>query len=174
MSYILLSEGCKGSYIKFIEENGEFLHKPVGKNYSGTLALQTFEDRDYMRITFADGKNVFSGAIKKLFGMAKPFYDEDPSALVGAYKSVNQDYLCHFDFSEEELRSGKKKITYAMQELGWMTINVITCYDLKKKKGATYMFPNDDEAKKWARQLGINKVEILDGEGALVERKSIK
>lgn len=70
MSYILLSENCRGRNIKFIENNGEFLHKGVGKQYSGTLALQTFEHRDYMRITFADVKNIFGGAAKKIFGIS--------------------------------------------------------------------------------------------------------
>lgn len=59
MAYILLSEGCQGHQIEFIQENGEFLHKPIGGKYSGTLALQTFENQNYMRITFADGKTYF-------------------------------------------------------------------------------------------------------------------
>lgn len=36
--------------------------------YSGTQTFQTFEDRPYMRITFTDSKNVWGGAVKKLFG----------------------------------------------------------------------------------------------------------
>lgn len=170
MAYILLSEGCQGHQIKFLQENGEFLHKPIGRKYSGTLALQTFEDRNYMRITFADGKNVFFGAIKKFFGMTKSFYNESP---IDGYKAGNADYLCHFDFSREDLRSGKKKITYSIQIVGFLAACVITCYDLKKGNGCCYMFANKDEAEKWAKKLELTEVEYLDMDGHIQSREPL-
>lgn len=171
MAYILLSENCKGSRIKFSEENGEFFHRAVGKNYSGTLALQTFEDRDYMRITFADTKNVIGGAVKKLFGITSAVYNDK---FFGAYKKGNADYLCHFDFSEKELYSGKKKITYSMQMADLMVLCVLTCYDFEDYTGCCYMFTDADEAKKWAMKLGVAEVELLDRDGRIINREPLK
>lgn len=167
MAYILLSENCKGHQIKFIEENGVLLTKPTGRNYRGTLALQTFEDRDYMRITFADGANVWGGAINKFFSMAKAVYNGKPFA---AYRAGNADYLCHFDFSKADLNTKKKKITYSIQFLGFLAICVLSCYDFKTHTGCCYMFPDHEEAKKWAKMIGVTEIEYLNSEGILTSK----
>lgn len=161
MSYILLSENCRGNRIDFLELEGELFQKSVGKRYYGTLALQTFDDRDYMRITFADGKSVIGGAIKKIMKMAMGINDND---LVKVYQAGNEDYLCHFDFSEKELKSGKKKIKYSIQ-LGFPPINVLACYDFTNLTGCAYLLPDEEEAKRWAKMLGITEVEYLDFDG---------
>lgn len=162
MSYILLSANCKGRHIKFIEREGQLLSKPVGKEYSGTLALQTFEDRDYMRMTFADGKNVYGGLVKKIFGMgnSNPFK---------AHKSANADYLCHFDFSEEDLRTKQKRIEYQIQVCGLVIYSSLFFYDFATKTGCCYLFPDDKDAEKFARRVGVKEVQYLDYDGVVEE-----
>lgn len=170
MAYILVSEGCKGNKIKFIEQDGEFLQKPIGRQYSGTLVLQTVEDRDCQRIFFT-GTTMLFGGMKKLFGITKAVYGLNP---VDAYNKANADYTCLFEFRKEELRSGKKKITYSVQIVGFMMLCVLSCYDFKDHTGCCYMFPDYTEAEKWARQLGLTEYEILDSEGNTTGRAPLK
>lgn len=164
MAYVLLSEGCKGRKIVFAKQNGEFFHKPVGKEFSGTLALQTFSNRNYKRITFADVKNVYIGAFKKFIGMTSAVYHQNP---VKAYIKGNADYLCHFDFSENDLRTEKKKITYSIQECGLISLSVLTCYNLKDDTGCCYMFPDDSDGRKWVKEIGLTEIEHLNEDGVL-------
>lgn len=170
MAYILLSENCRGRHINFIQKNGEFYEDGIGKEYSGTLALQTFEDRPYMRITFADGKNVWGGVGKKLFGigfgMAKGNY-------LKAAIAADKDYLCHFDFSKEELRSGRKKIRYIIQFYGLSILAAFMCYDLSTGTGCSYMFSDDEIAEKWAKTIGLTTVEYLDDDGKVTSVKPL-
>lgn len=107
MAFVLLTENCMGRHIKYICQDGEFYEKGVGKEYSGTLALQTFDNRPYMRITFADTKNLLRAGAKKLFGMGYGVIRENPFK---AAKAANNDQeLCKFDFSKEDLQLGRKK-----------------------------------------------------------------
>lgn len=170
MSYIILSADCKGSRIEFMEKGGEYWEKPTSKLFTGVLALQTFDDRDYMRITFADGKNVYGAAIKKLFGTAKAIYDGKPFT---AYKKGNADYLCHFDFSKEDISSGKKKLVYSIQIIGLQAVHILACYDFSDYTGCAYMLPNKEEAAKWTKQLGITEVVYLDEDGKISSREPL-
>lgn len=171
MGVILTCERCKGNRIKFIEQEGELLQKRDGKQYSGTLVLQTFEDRKYKRIFFGDSKNIYVGAVKKFFGMTKAVYDEEFKDVL---KKGNADYTCLFEFSEDDLRSGKKKFTYSMQLVGFTLLCVLSCYDFNTHKGCCYLLPNHDEAKKWAKQLGIIECEILDANGYVTNRDPLE
>lgn len=164
MAYILLTENCTGSNIKFIERDGKLLSKPVGKKYSGTLALQDLGDGNHMRITFADAKNVLAGAVKKLSKLTWSVYKENP---VKAYTAGNADYLCHFDFSKSELRSGKKKIECQIQIAGIMMIAGLFCYDFGSHTGCSYIFSNNDDVKIWARELGLNEITLLNAYGEI-------
>lgn len=161
MSYVISSENCRGCQIKFIESDGELLYKPTSKEYFGTLALQTFDDTDYMRITFADTKNVFGGAIKKTFGIVSSLYKSKP---LSAMMKGDADYLCHFDFTKEDLRLGKKKFKYNIQSFMY----VLACYDMKSHNGCAYLFPEKAEAEKWIRKLGITEVEYLNESGKII------
>lgn len=167
MAYILLSENCRGRHITFVQKGGEFYEDGVGKEYSGTLALQNFEDRPYMRVTFADGKNVWGGAARKLFGIGSGIAKNNPLKAAAA---ADKDYLCHFDFSKDELRSGKKKIRYIVQFYGLTVLGGLICYDISNGTGCSYMFSDDDEAEKWAKAIGITEVEYLYDNGKITRK----
>ena len=141
MAYILTCENCRCRHIKFIEQNGVLLADGIGKEYVGTIALQTFDDRPDMRITLADGKNVWGGLIKRLM-------------LPG-----NQDYLCHFDFNNSELRTGKKLLKVQVQLYGLAYYIALMCYDFSTHKGTSYLLPDFDILKKWANALNISTYE---------------
>ncbi len=166
MPYIITSENCIGRHFKFIEQGNELLTEGYGKQYRGTLALQTFENRDYKRITFADGKNVYGGLFKKLFGIGKAVADNNP---IKGYQAGNADYLCHFDFSDAEVRSKKKLLKIQFQIFIYMLI----CYDFSIYEGTAYILDNSDQTKNWAKQLGIHTFEELDDNGFLVQVKPI-
>lgn len=155
MSYILTCEKCRCRHIKFIEQNGELLTKGVGKTYTGTIALQIFNDRDDMRITLADAKNVYSGLLKKTF------------------LPLNSDYLCHFDVNDAERKNNKKLLKIQAQSDSGLNYYMLICFDFSTHTGASYLFPNFDEVKKWANKLGISTYEILDSAGKLVSVKNI-
>lgn len=170
MAYILVSEGCQGSRIKFIEQGGQLLQKPIGKNFSGPLVLQQVENRNCKRIFFT-GSNMLFGGIKKFFGLTKAVQDGN---LIDAYVKGNQDYTCLFEFNEEELRLGKKKITYSVQIAGFNLLCVLSCYDFKDHTGCCYLFSEDAEARKWAKQLGLTEYEILDSNGNITDRAPLE
>lgn len=178
MPFVLLSDNCQGRHFDFIVENGECLQKGIGKEYSGTLALQTFDDRNYRRLTFADPKNVYGAAGKKLFGIASGIAKAGNALAQGknfgayrgyakAYAAANEDALCHFDFSGDDLRSGKKKIKYWKQFSGLWYTSAIICYDFSDYTGCLYVFSDDDDADAFAKAIGIKEVEYLDFDGKL-------
>lgn len=177
MPYVLTSNNCRGRHIVFTVENGEYLQEGVGKEFSGVLALQTFENRNYRRLTFADGKNVYTGAVKKLFGMTSGIMGVNRALEQGkdasrsyakGYEAANKDYLCHFDFSEDELRSGRKQIKYCVQFLGLSYACAITCYDFSDYTGCSYLFDDDEDAEAFAKAIGIREVEYLNPDGSLM------
>ena len=181
MPFILKSENCQGRHFSFFVENGEYFQKGIGKEISGTLALQTFNDRNYRRLTFADEKNIYTAAAKKLFGIAsgvmgvnKALKQENDFGVYRGYAKVynaanRDDLLCHFDFSEDDLRSGKKKIKYWKQFLVLGFASAIICYDFSNHTGCSYVFSDDDDAEAFAKAIGIKEVEYLDYDGK-VER----
>ena len=162
MAYILLAKNCKGRHIEYTQQDDQFYEKGVGKKYSGTLALQTFNDRPYMRITFADGKNVWLGAAKKFIGLRSGVENDN---FIKIANTMNKDYLCHFDFSKEDLRSGKKKIRYTLQPFGLSFLAGFICYDLSNDTGCSYLFPDVSVAEEWAKKIGLTTVEYLDSDG---------
>lgn len=183
MPYILTSDNCQGRHFNFIVENGEYLQQGIGKECNGTLALQTFNNRNYRRLTFADAKNVYSATAKKLFGIASGIAKANNALEKGknfgayrgfsrAYDAANEDALCHFDFSEDDLRLGKKKIKYWKQFCGLWYTSAIVCYDFSDHTGCAYIFSDDDDAEAFARAIGIKEVEYLDFDGKL-ERVSV-
>lgn len=167
MAYILLADNCMGRHIRYIQQNGEFYEEGVGKKFSGTLALQTFEDRPYMRITFADTKNVLWAGAKKLFGIGYGVMTQNPfKAAVAADKDSG---LCKFDFSKEDLRLGRKKIRYTSQLFGLSFLAAFICYDLSGNTGCSYLFPDSYIAEEWAKKIGLTTVEYLDADGKVTD-----
>lgn len=149
MAFILTCENCTCRHIEFIEQSGELLARGVGKEYKGTIALQTFDDRPDMRITLADNRNVWGGLVKRLI-------------LPGT-----QDHLCHFDFNSSELRSRKKLLKIQVQLYGLSYYICLMCYDFSSHTGRSYLLPDFDIMKKWAHTLNISTYESLDAEGNL-------
>lgn len=158
MAYILVSENCGGSHIKFREQNGEFYHQEVGKIYTGTLVLQIFEDSSYLRIRFAEST---MGFIKKSIGINAGIATGNPFKIISA---VKEDY-CHFDFSREDLDQKKKKIRFVLERNGLSYMPVFFCYDLSSDKGCSYLFPSSEVAKEWAKKIGITTIEYTDENG---------
>lgn len=156
MSYILTCEKCRCRHIKFIEQNGDLLTKGVGKTYTGTIALQIFNDRDDMRITLADAKNVYSGLLKRTF------------------LPLNSDYLCHFDFNDAERKRKEKLLKVQVQSDSVLVHYILICFDFSTHAGTSYLFPNFDELKKWAIKLDINTYEVLDSVGNLVSVENME
>lgn len=172
MAFVLLTENCMGRHIKYIRQDGEFYEKGVGKEYSGTLALQTFDNRPYMRITFADTKNLLRAGAKKLFGMGYGVIRENPFK---AAKAANNDQeLCKFDFSKEDLQLGRKKIRYTLQVWGLSYLAGFICYDLSNDTGCSYIFPDSSIAEEWAKKIGLTEVEYLDEDGKVADTKHLK
>lgn len=155
MSYILTCDNCVCSNLKFIEQNGELLTKGTGRMRKGAIALQTFDDRDDMRITLADAANVYGGLAKRIL-------------LPG-----NQNYLCHFDFNDAERNSKRKLLKIQVQKHSGNFIHMLLCLDYSDHTGTCYLLPNADELKKWAKKLNINTYEELNKAGELISVRSI-
>ena len=108
MSYKITSQNCKGRKIDYIIQDGEFLSKGVGKEFVGTLTLQDrFEDGKTFRLFFADGVNVGFGLFSKIGKMLKATIDEN---AIDAYRAGNDNYLCCFEFTLDELKNETKKL----------------------------------------------------------------
>lgn len=140
MAIILSCENCIGQRFDFIQQDGEILTRPKGNQVQGSLMLQQYEQgSDKLRITF----NAVEHPVSSLLGAFIPFTDP----------------LCHFDFSQQELRSGMKQIKFVQ----WMTIippltYTLLCYDFSKGEGRGYIFPDEENAKMWAlEKLNIGR-----------------
>lgn len=156
MAYILTCENCTCVNIKFIEQNGELLTKEAGKMRNGTIALQTFDDRDDMRITLADAGNVYGGLIKRILFPG------------------NQNYLCHFDFNDSERNCKRKLIKLQVQNCSSGIAHMLICFDFSDHKGVCYLLPSADELKKWAKALNIKTYEMMNKAGKVTSVKSVK
>ena len=153
MAIILSCENCIGQRFDFIQHEGEILTKPKGSQTEGTLMLQQQEQgSDKLRITF----NAVENLLSSLLGAFIPFADS----------------LCHFDFSQHELRTGTKQIKLVQ----WMTgippfTYTLQCYDFSKGEGRAYIFPDEENAKMWAIEIGITEMETQTIEGELVKKE---
>ena len=174
MPFVLSAENCYGQQFKFIEREGKILYKPVGKILKGTLALQQYNDRDDLRITFVDTVNLISGVgnLLKAF-VASSIFDNSFKAI-GRFKNffknsvINEVYgnpLCSFDFDSTELNTGEKKIVF-YRVLVFPLVHALRCYDFNKHKGVVYTFSDIDSAFIWAKRLNISEmiIESLDGD----------
>lgn len=166
MAYVLLSENCGGSHIKFCKQNGEFYHQEVGKVYTGTLALQTFEGSPYLRIRF---KESTMGLIKKSIGINASIATCNPFKFINA---VKEDF-CHFDFSKEDLSQGRKKIRFVLERNGSSYMPVFFCYNFSTDKGCSYLFPSSKVAEEWAKRIGITTLEYMDENGNITNKRTL-
>lgn len=180
MPYVFYMENVKGRPVKWAEpESGDSkdakLMKPYGNEITGTLALQTFPDRPYRRLTFADGKNVLFAAGKKIgsdVGIAK---EKNPlAAFIKVFRAENSNNLCCFDFSDDEIALGEKEIRLEMQLVNdFFPIYTMMCYDSNTHRGTAYLFNNRDSLEAWGKQLGIHKISLLADSGKFEEYLNI-
>ena len=155
MAFIITCEDCIGQPFNFIQHDGEILTKPTGKQVRGILGLQQWEQgSDKLRLTFCDGGNLLGS----IWGAFVPWGDP----------------LCHFDFSESELRNGTKSIKCVC----WLTIippitDTLLCYDFTTGTGRGYIFPDTEKMKMFALEAGITEMETQDHEGKVLMREPI-
>lgn len=165
MAIILSCENCIGQRFDFIghegatlanlkeDPAGSTLAKPKEDPVNGTLVLQQFESgSDKLRITFMDAGNL----IKSIWKAFVPWGDP----------------LCHFDFSQQELRTGTKQIKLVQ----WATIiplftYILLCYDFSNGELRRYIFPDEENAKMWAIEIGVTEMETRDVTGELLNKE---
>ncbi len=168
MSIDVMCNNCGGHELKIVQDAGVASHRITSKLHRGKLALQSFPDRPYRRITFLDngtalGQRIFKSARSILMPSFKNF-----SAAMRDYAS---DALCHFDFSSSELESGKKRIEYQIQVFpdGSAVFGLI-CYDLVAMTGRMYAFSAPEDANQFADAIGLRDAVLLDDEGKEMKR----
>lgn len=169
MPFIFSSGDTQGSCFHYLENEDNkrveiFLTKPIGKIVNGTLALQVFDDRDYMRITFADSKNLLKAAVHDTLdyiGIARSA--DIIKSVLKAGKIVSRNELCHFDFSQDEIKSGVKLIRFECMASEFGMIYLM-CYDFNTYLGCAYCFPSIEIARGWGKALGIKKAYLYDTE----------
>lgn len=151
MAYILTCENCIGQCAKLSMKDGNIIAEPYGKQVNGVLALQQPEKgSDKLRITFIDAGNLLRGIFESLLPWTDP--------------------LCHFDFNEQELRTGEKMIRCVRH----MTIippftYMLECYDGNNASGRGYIFPDEESLKMWAVEIGITEMDTQDIDGNVIE-----
>lgn len=180
MSYIFQMENVCGRCIEFLEpENGNMKSamrmRPYGKEVTGTLALQIFSDRPYKRITFADPKNVYIAAAKDIFGYMNLLKAKDlVSTIVTGSKITKRNDLCHFDFSADELRRGRKLLRFEIQMVGnLLPLYSLCCYDFDTHMGTCYKLSDYESMRQWGKVLAIHQVTVLTHDGDFVNVKKI-
>lgn len=170
MAYLYVANNCQGAEIKFIESNGQLLHKRrklFGGVMKGSIALQDCENGK-MRITFCDLKNLALAMGKEVVSLGKVFLL--PGAqLTGTVEYLKSNSLCAFTFDRSDLRTGKVVIKYQLQLINLYFFPMLMCYDMKTHFGCSYLFASSDDAKMWAKEIGLNKVEYLDEDGKVIE-----
>lgn len=175
MAFVFQMENIHGFCIEFLEpEDGDMRSamrmRPYGKEVVGTLALQTFTDRPYKRITFSDTKNVNKAYIKDMIGYIGLSWAKNIiSAIFKAGKIAKRNDLCHFDFSNDDLRTRRKLLRIEMQGV----ICTLCCYDFTTHLGTCYLLMGD-AVNKWAKVLGINSITVLNQDGSFAEKIEIK
>lgn len=155
-------------------DTNDLSHDKCIKAEQGTLILSDMEDRNYRRLTL-------TGAIaaKTLFKRFKSVFQgfDDPSIAntIRVGTSYLGDPLCHFDFSDDDIRSGRKYIEYqiVMDDKGDMYFSLY-CRDYKSREGRRYMFSNPDDLYSFAMELGIKKAVIRNGAGKQLNTISVE
>lgn len=158
----------------YSKDVSDLSHDECIKAEQGMLILSDMEDRNYRRLTL-------TGAIaaKTLFKRVKAVFQgfDAPSIAntirVGA--SYSGDPLCHFDFSDEDIKSGRKYIEYqiVMDDKGDMYFSLY-CRDYKSREGRRYMFSNPNDLYSFAMELGIKTAIIRNEEGKQVNTLSVE
>ena len=173
MSFLYIEENCRGTEIKFIRVNGEFLSKKrhiFGGVKTGTVALQDCGEGK-LRITFCDLKNLIMAAGKDVFNIGKNILN--PS-LINVFRYLNSNSLCAFTFTRNDLKQENVVIKYQVQFAGLVAYSGLMCYDLRNNTGCSYLFDSTSNGiEEWAKEIGITEVEYLDASGTLLERKPI-
>lgn len=170
MAYLYIADNCKGTEIKFIESNGELLHKRrklFGGITSGSIALQD-RGNGKMCITFCDLKNLAVAMGKEAVSVGKMFLNPG-DRLNTTLNYLNSNSLCAFTFDKNDLKTGNVVIKYQVQFAGVSYYAGLMCYDMRTHLGCSYIFDSSDEVEKWAKEIGINKVEYLDAYGKVTE-----
>ena len=136
--------------------------------------MSDMEDRNYRRL-------ILSGAIagrtlfRQMTSIFRGFYNPSVEDIIRIGTNSTEDPLCHFDFSDEDIRSGRKYIEYQIlvDDNGDMYFSLY-CRDYTSKKGRRYVFSNPDNIYFFATELGIKEAIIRNADGKKVNAVSIK
>lgn len=158
MSYILTSNDCQGVTVRFSGKD-DLMGTAYGKRWSGTLALQDrYEDQSLYRVVFSDTNNIGGSGARMAMSLGR--------ALFGGMPRPNPNELCHFDFTFNELRSGKKTVTYYLQEVDdYIDFHILSFRDTRTNTGCNYRIQYAKDAEKWAEKLGIKEYVQIDKNG---------
>lgn len=174
MAVTALSKQVEGQYWKLSSKHiQDISHDEYINAEQGTLILSDMPDRDYRRLTL-------TGAIaaKTLFKQITSVFRAYTNPSVGNTIRVGAAYwgdpLCHFDFSDEDIRSGKKTIEYQIvaTDKGEMYFSLY-CRDCESANGRRYMFSHPDDIYAFAMELGITEAVIRNAEGKKLNTVSI-
>ncbi len=173
MSYDLMSKTiCGGCTITIEQRNGVIYHKYTSRRRTGTLALQSFSDRPYQRLTFLPtGFDVVRKLYKEVKWVAEPSISNIPEII----REFQNDRLFHFDFSKEDISRKKKAFEHQIQVFkDYSVVFGIICYDFKLNVGRQYAFSTSQDSTKFAYALGLTETVLLDEEGTERCRVPIK
>ncbi len=173
MAFDLVSEAkCGGRAIKIERKDGIIYHAYTSRQRKGTLALQSFSDRPYKRLTFV--ATAFD-AVKKLYKEGTWLLEPKLSNIPGIIREFNADPLCHFDFSKEDISRNKKRFEYQVQVFEDRSVVFgIICYDFELNVGRQYVFSTSQDSAKFAYALGLTRAVLLDNEGTEKKRVPIE
>lgn len=158
MSYILSSENCQGVTVRF-KGKEDLFGIAYGKRWEGTLSLQDrYDNQSLYRVVFSDLKNTRRAGLRAAVNLGK--------VILGKIPRLNPNELCHFDFTFEELKTGKKTVNYVVQKYNaFFDIYVLSFRDNRTQMGCNYAFISQKDAQMWAEKLGITRYTEVDENG---------
>lgn len=169
MAVTALSKQVEGQqWSVYSKDIGDLSHDEHIKSEQGTLILSDMADRNYRRLTLS-GAIAAKTLFKQFTSIFRGYEDPSVSNAIRIGASYMGDPLCHFDFSDEDIRSGKKYIEYQIivTDEGDMLFGLY-CRDYESRKGRRYLFSNPDDIYSFAMELGIKEAVIRNGYGKKV------
>lgn len=89
--------------------------------------------------------------------------EDETFFLMGSNKEI-----CCFEVRGSNLANGEKAIKAQVQLDTSFVHHILICYSLSTYEGTSYLLPNFEELKRWAKALKICTYEELDSVGRLV------
>lgn len=175
MAVTALSKQVEAQQLRvYSTDTNDLSHEEYIKTERGMLILSDMEDRNYRRLTLT-GAVAVKTIFKRFNAVFKAFDAPSIAHTIRVGSSYSGDPLCHFDFSDDDIKSGRKYIEYQIivSDEGAMCFSLY-CRDYETRQGRRYMFSNPNDLYSFAMELGIKKAIIRNEEGKQVNTLSVE